>query len=58
MHKRKVELEFELEGLTQKERGIVQDVYTAHGGEFVRFGSDNGESVEIRLDHIISFREE
>lgn len=56
MHKNEVELEFELEGVPQKERGRVADVYTADGEEFIRFDSPKGQ-VEIRLDHIISFRE-
>lgn len=57
MHKSTVELEFELDGVTQKERGRVEDVYTANGAEFIRFASDSGK-LEIRLDHIISFRDE
>lgn len=57
MHKRAVELEFELEGVTQKERGKVEDVYTTNGAEFIRFASERGP-LEIRLDHIISMREE
>lgn len=56
MHKNVVELEFELDGVTQKERGRVEDVYTANGGEFIRFAADSGP-IEIRLDHIISFKE-
>ena len=56
MHKKEVELEFDLDGVTQKERGKVEDVFTAHGGEFVRFASEDG-SLEIRLDHIISMKE-
>lgn len=56
MHKSTVELEFELDGVPQKERGRVEDVYTANGAEFIRFASDSG-ALEIRLDHIISFRE-
>ena len=56
MHKSEVELEFELEGVTQKERGRVEDVYSAEGAEFIRFASDSG-SIEIRLDHIISMKE-
>jgi transcriptional antiterminator Rof (Rho-off) len=56
MHKNVVELEFELEGVTQKERGRVEDVYTSDGAEFIRFASDSG-SLEIRLDHIISMKE-
>lgn len=56
MHRSNVELEFDLEGVTQRERGRVEDVYTANGAEFVKFVSDSGP-LEIRLDHIISFRE-
>lgn len=56
MHRKFVELEFELDGVPQKERGRVEDVYTAEGAEFVRFAADSGP-LEIRLDHIISFRE-
>jgi hypothetical protein len=43
--------------VTQKERGRVEDVYTANGAEFIRFASNSGK-LEIRLDHIISFRGE
>ena len=56
MHRTPVELEFDLEGVTQKERGRIEDVYTANGAEFVRFAADTG-SLEIRLDHIISMKE-
>jgi Rho-binding antiterminator len=56
MHKSTVELEFELEGVMQKERGKIEDVYTADGAEFVKFASDSG-NLEIRLDQIISFQE-
>lgn len=56
MHKSEVELEFDLEGVTQKNRGRIADVYTANGAEFVKFESESGP-VEIRLDQIISFRE-
>lgn len=56
MHKSVVELEFELDGVTQRERGRVEDVYTTNGAEFIRFASDAGP-IEIRLDHIISFKE-
>jgi Rho-binding antiterminator len=48
-----VELEFDLEGVTQRERGTIIDVFTSEGAEFVRFLTDAGP-VEIRLDHIIS----
>jgi Rho-binding antiterminator len=56
MHKTEVELEFELEGVTQRERGRVEDVYTSNGAEFIRFASDAG-AIEIRLDHIIAMKE-
>jgi Rho-binding antiterminator len=56
MHKQIVELEFDLEGVTQKERGKIEDVYTADGAEFVRFAADSGP-LEIRLDHIIALKE-
>jgi len=57
MHKAEVELEFDLDGVAQTERGRVEDVYTADGAEFIRFATD-GEALEIRLDHIISMKEE
>ena len=56
MHKSQVELEFELDGVPQKERGRVEDVYTAEGAEFIRFAAEAGP-LEIRLDHIISMKE-
>ena len=57
MHKSRVELEFELDGVPQKERGRVEDVYTADGAEFIRFAADSGP-LEIRLDHIIAMKKE
>ena len=56
MHRKEVELEFELDGVPQKERGRVEDVYTSDGAEFIRFASVCG-ALEIRLDHIISMKE-
>lgn len=56
MHRNPVELEFDLDGVAQKQRGRIADVYTTEGAEFVRFDSDSGP-LEIRLDRIISFRE-
>jgi transcriptional antiterminator Rof (Rho-off) len=56
MHRKRVNLEFDLEGVTQRETGTVADVYTADGAEFVKFVSDTGP-LEIRLDHIISMRD-
>lgn len=57
MHRKDVELEFDLEGVTQRERGKIADVYTANGAEFVKFESEDG-LLDIRLDRIISVREE
>jgi Rho-binding antiterminator len=56
MHRKNVELEFALEGVPQKETGVIADVYTAQGAEFVKFDAPGG-AVEIRLDQIISMRE-
>lgn len=55
MHKEPVELEFDLEGVTQRERGTIADVYTANGAEFVKFVGAAG-AIDIRLDHIISMK--
>ena len=57
MHKSEVELEFDLNGVAQKQRGRIADVYTADGAEFVKFESEKGP-LEIRLDQIISMRKE
>jgi Rho-binding antiterminator len=56
MHKREVELEFDLEGAPQRARGTIDDVYTSDGAEWVRFNA-GGAPLEIRLDRIISMRE-
>jgi len=56
LHRKQIELEFELEGVPQKERGIIADVFTRQGAEFVKFVAPSGP-VEIRLDQIISMRE-
>jgi Rho-binding antiterminator len=56
LHRKRVELEFELEGVPQKERGTIADVYTYQGAEFVKFVAPSGP-IEIRLDKIISMRE-
>ncbi len=55
MHNKRVVLEFDLDGVTQRETGTIADVYTANGAEFVKFQVP-GDVVEIRLDHIISMR--
>jgi Rho-binding antiterminator len=54
--KREVEIEFDDRGVRQRERGLVGDVYSADGAEFVRFDAGNG-SVDVRLDQIVSFKE-
>lgn len=54
--KQDVELQFDLDGTPQRERGRIADVYTADGKEFVKFTSASG-SVDIQLDHIIDMRE-
>jgi Rho-binding antiterminator len=56
MHKRDVELEFELGGVPQRERGKIADVYTSKGAEYVKLDAPKGR-VEIRLDQITSFKE-
>jgi hypothetical protein len=54
--KQDVELQFDLDGTPQRERGKIADVYTANGKEFVKFDSSKG-LVDIQLDHIIDMRE-
>jgi Rho-binding antiterminator len=55
MHKQEVELEFDLEGVTQRDKGKIADVYTSNGAEFVKFVAGAGP-IDIRLDHIIAMR--
>jgi Rho-binding antiterminator len=55
MHKQPVELEFDLDGVTQREKGTIADVYTADGAEFVKFVAGAGP-IDIRLDHIIALK--
>lgn len=52
---KEVELEFDAQGVRQRERGKIKDVYTDSGAEFVKFEADNG-SLELRLDQIVGFR--
>jgi Rho-binding antiterminator len=54
--KKEVELEFDAQGVRQRERGKISDVYTDSGAEFVNLEAGNG-SVRVRLDQIVSFRE-
>jgi Rho-binding antiterminator len=54
--KRDVELEFDEQGVRQRERGRIGDVFTRDGAEFVRLDKAQG-SAEIRLDRIVSLRE-
>jgi len=56
MHKQDVELEFDLDGVAQRDRGRIADVYTSDGAEYVKFLSTKG-LLEIRLDRIISMRD-
>jgi len=56
MQKKDVELEFDLEGVPQRDRGKIADVYSSNGAEYVRFVSSRGP-LEIRLDRIISMRD-
>ena len=56
MHKKDVELEFDLEGVAQRDRGTIADVFTSQGAEYVRFVSSRGP-LEIRLDRIISMKD-
>ncbi len=50
-----VELEFEMNGERQHQRGKVKDVYSADGEEFVRFVTPS-ESVKLRLDQLKEMR--
>lgn len=50
-----VEIEFEMNGETLRQRGKVKDVYTADGEEFVRFNTPS-ESVKLRLDQLRQMR--
>ena len=42
LHRKQIELEFELEGVPQKERGTIADVFTRQGAEFVKFVALSG----------------
>ncbi len=57
MHKKPVELEFDLDGVNQHEKGTIADVYSSNGAEFVKFVSERG-ALDIRLDQIISMKQE
>lgn len=54
--KRDVEIEFDEQGVRQRERGRIADVYSSEGQEFVRFQNGDGTR-EVRLDHIVNFKE-
>lgn len=51
-----VELEFDRQGVRQRERGRIADVYTTGGAEFVRLAATTGD-IEVRLDELVSMRE-
>jgi len=56
MHNKRVELEFDLDGVIQREMGTIADVFTSDGAEYVKFDAAGG-AMDIRLDHIISMRQ-
>ncbi len=51
-----VELEFDRQGVRQRERGKITDVHTADGAEFVTLETPSG-TVDVRLDEIVRMRE-
>lgn len=55
-HKQQVEMEFDLDGVTQRERGTIEDVFTSNGAEYARFRTSRGP-LKIRLDQIISMKD-
>lgn len=56
VRKQQVELEFDRQGVRQRERGLIADVYTADGAEWVRLSATGGE-LEIRMDELVGMRE-
>lgn len=54
--KREVEIEFDAQGVRQRERGHIGDVYSDSGAEFLRLDANNG-TIRLRLDQIVSMRE-
>ena len=55
---RQIPLMLEYEGPNLlRERALPQDVQTRNGAEWLIFQRDDGSSVEIRLDRIVSFSE-
>jgi Rho-binding antiterminator len=56
VQKKEVEIEFDAQGVRQRERGLIKDVFSADGAEFVRLEAGNG-SVKLRLDQIVSMRD-
>jgi Rho-binding antiterminator len=52
-----VELEFDQQGVRQRQRGKIRDVYASDGAEYVRLQAASGEDKEIRLDEIVTMRE-
>lgn len=51
-----VEMEFDQQGVVQRERGRIADVFSREGEEFVRLAANSGE-VEVRLDRIVALRD-
>ena len=55
-HHRQIDLEIDSQGTRRWERVTVADVYTRDGAEWVRLEKE-GNSLELRLDHIVNVRE-
>lgn len=54
--KHDVEIVFDEQGMRQRERGTVEDVFTREGAEFARLRNGDG-SRDVRLDHIVELHE-
>lgn len=52
VEKNDVELVFDEQGVRQRERGVVEDVFTREGAEFARLRNGDGAR-DVRLDHIV-----
>jgi Rho-binding antiterminator len=56
VRRKDVELEFDQQGVRQRERGKIADIYTANGAEYIKLEKASG-AIEIRLDEIVRMRE-
>ena len=52
LHQKEVEIEVEIDGQRAWRKGIIGDLFSRDGEEFIRLGS-----LEVRLDRISGFRE-